>query len=83
MQTIPVNEVKAKFSHYLAAAEAGQTIYVGRFGKPIARIMPLEKKQPKSWIGAMKGQFHISEEDWEASEKLMTKDWDVWLDKDI
>ena len=79
MQTILLMKLRLNLAT-IWHRRAGQTITWERFGKPIARIMPLECQQPKSWIGAMKGQFHISEEDWEASEKLMAKDWDVWLD---
>lgn len=83
MQAITIYEARTKFNHYVAAAKSGQTIYIGSYGQPEVVLQRVPKKQPKSWIGAMKGQFHVSPEEWDESDKLLAKDWEVWLDKDI
>ena len=82
MQAIPINEVKAKLSHYVAEAAAGQTVYISRFGKPEAMLVPLPKKQPKSWIGALKGQLWISDEAWDQATKQVNQDFEKSLAED-
>lgn len=44
MKKVQVNEVREKLAKYLAEAEQGEEIIITRHSKPIARLVPMEKK---------------------------------------
>ena len=41
-QTVNVGDAKARLSHLIARAEAGEDVIIARDGVPAARIVPLE-----------------------------------------
>ena len=51
---INVAEAKAKLSELLDRAVAGEEIVIARAGKPLARLVPIEAKQPRQ-KGAWRG----------------------------
>jgi prevent-host-death family protein len=44
MRTISLAEAKAKLSELVESAAAGETVEITKRGKPVARLMPVEKK---------------------------------------
>ncbi len=42
-QTVNVGDAKARLSHLIARAEAGEDVIIARDGVPAARIVPLER----------------------------------------
>jgi antitoxin (DNA-binding transcriptional repressor) of toxin-antitoxin stability system len=40
-------------------AASGEPVIVTKHGKPVARLVPADAKQPKSIFGALKGQVTI------------------------
>ena len=51
---INIAEAKAKLSSLLDRALAGEEIVIARAGKPLARLVPVEKRQPRrkgAWRG--------------------------------
>jgi prevent-host-death family protein len=64
-QTIPIHEAKSNLSKLVKRAAAGETIYIGAYGKPEAAIVSTDKvlpnKKPVSEaFGCMRGKikFH-------------------------
>ncbi|MBV8116055.1 MAG: type II toxin-antitoxin system Phd/YefM family antitoxin [Silvibacterium sp.] len=61
-RTMPAGEFKA---HCLAVIDEvhnrREQVIITKYGKPMARLMPLEKaeKKPESVFGFMKGKIHI------------------------
>ena len=51
---INVADAKAKLSELLDRAVAGEEIVIARAGKPLARLVPVETKQPRK-KGAWRG----------------------------
>ena len=47
-ETVKIAEAKAHFSELVARAEAGEEIYISRGNKPVARIVPLGPKAPRT-----------------------------------
>ncbi|RMF86143.1 MAG: type II toxin-antitoxin system prevent-host-death family antitoxin [Nitrospinota bacterium] len=41
--TVSIRELKSRLNHYLRLAKAGQTIEITERGRPIGRIVPVEK----------------------------------------
>jgi prevent-host-death family protein len=59
-RTIPASEFKAKCLALLdEVAENGQSLVVTKRGKPVARVVPVEK--PESLLGSVK--FLVSDEE--------------------
>jgi prevent-host-death family protein len=47
MKSVSLAEAKARLSTLVNEAEAGETVYITRHGKPAARLVPVEKpKKP-------------------------------------
>ena len=46
-----IAEAKAQFSDLVEQAEAGRSIVIARNGRPVAKLVPLVKKQPKFKFG--------------------------------
>ena len=42
MEAVSVQDLKAKLSSVVAAAESGQTIVITRHGRPVARLCPAD-----------------------------------------
>lgn len=47
MRSVNLHEAKTHLSELVGAAAAGEEIVIARAGKPLARLMPLEKVEPR------------------------------------
>ncbi|TRO78601.1 type II toxin-antitoxin system Phd/YefM family antitoxin [Desulfuromonas acetexigens] len=47
MRSVNLHEAKTHLSELVGAAAAGEEIVIARAGKPLARLMPLEKAEPR------------------------------------
>lgn len=47
MKSVNVHEAKTHFSALLAKVEAGEEIVIAKAGRPIARLMPVEKPKER------------------------------------
>lgn len=61
MQVINIHECKTQLSRLVSEAEGGQTIVIGRNGKPVAMLVPysMEAMQPRKG-GQLKGKIRMS-----------------------
>jgi prevent-host-death family protein len=57
VRSVNVHQAKTQFSRLIDAAHAGETIVVAKDGKPWARLVPLEKCEPRRQPGLLKGQL--------------------------
>jgi len=48
---VNVHEAKTHLSRLLARVEAGEEIVIAKAGKPIARLIPYEKRPPGGFLG--------------------------------
>jgi prevent-host-death family protein len=55
MSVVNVHEAKTHFSRLLEAVAAGEEVIIAKAGKPVAKLVPVEK--PKRKPGALKGTF--------------------------
>jgi len=70
---INVNEAKANFSSVLANVENNlATIMIVRYGRPIAKIVPIKKNRDVSPMPELAGKVEFSD-DWFADE---SGDWE-------
>jgi len=65
-QTVSIHEAKTNFSKLIKRAEAGETIYIGAYGKPTVAMISsaaLPRKRPVSEaLGCMKGKGELPED---------------------
>jgi prevent-host-death family protein len=58
-----LGQAKTHLSKLLARVAAGEEIVIARAGKPVARLVPVEKKKPKRVMGLDAGKdFWIAED---------------------
>lgn len=55
MAKINIHDAKTHFSRLLSRVESGEEIIIAKAGKPIARLVPVEKKAIKRRPGSAKG----------------------------
>ena len=58
---VNVHEAKTHLSRLLDRAAAGEEIVIGRAGKPVARLVPLAKREQRTF-GWLKGQISIADD---------------------
>ncbi len=61
-KTVNVHEAKTHLSRLLEAVEEGEEIIIARAGKPVARLVPLERPREPRRPGALAGQIWIAED---------------------
>jgi prevent-host-death family protein len=61
MKTINIHAAKTQLSSLLAEVEAGEEIIIAKAGKPVARLMPLQKNDFHRSFGALKGHIHMKD----------------------
>lgn len=59
---IAIAEAKAQFAELIRRAEAGEAVTLTRYGRPVARIVAVERPVGRPLIGAMKGSFTLPED---------------------
>lgn len=64
MGPVNIHQAKTHFSQLVERAERGEEIVIARAGKPVARLMPLEKT-PRVF-GGMEGQIFWMADDFDA-----------------
>lgn len=67
---IAVAEGKAHFAELIRRAEAGETIELTRYGRPVARIVAVERAPVRPLIGALKGQFAVPQDIFEGDAEI-------------
>ena len=61
MKTINIHAAKTHFSSLVAEVEAGEEIIIAKAGKPVARLVPLQKNDFRRSFGALKGRIHMKD----------------------
>ena len=75
-KVISIYEAKTNLSKLVKKAKAGQTIYIGAYGKPEAVISPLPQKKAGIKFGSMPGVFeNFDFDEFQALDKEIK--WDI------
>jgi prevent-host-death family protein len=59
---IAIAEAKAQFAELIRRAEAGESIELTRYGRPVARIVAAQRPVGRPLVGAMKGAFSVPDD---------------------
>ncbi len=60
MTTVNIHEAKSNLSRLLARVEAGEDVVIARNGKPVARLVALERPGKREF-GALRGRIKLDE----------------------
>lgn len=84
MPKVNMLEAKTNLSKLVEAVETGKEteIILARNGKPVARIVPIER--PERRLGIAEGEFGALDEDWFREWQALDEEiWKQWHDKDF
>jgi prevent-host-death family protein len=76
MITVIVHAAKTQLSQLIARAEAGEEVIIARGKKPVVRLVPVEKVQPRRQFGAMRGKVWVGPEFFEPLPEDELKAWE-------
>ena len=62
MKIVTIHAAKAHLSSLLEEVAAGEEVLIAKAGKPIARLVPLEKPDVRKTFGVLKGKIWISDD---------------------
>lgn len=58
-RTVNIHEAKTHLSRLVEEAAAGDEVIIARAGRPVARLVPLERKPVPKRLGLLKGQLLV------------------------
>jgi prevent-host-death family protein len=62
MRTVNIHAAKSQLSRLLDAAVAGEEVIIAKAGRPIARLVAIERKQERRKLGTLSGQFRVPDD---------------------
>jgi prevent-host-death family protein len=62
MKTVNIHDAKTHLSALVEEAASGEEIIIAKAGKPVARLMPLGKKDFRKTLGMWKGKVWVSDD---------------------
>ncbi len=62
MQMVDIHEAKTQFSCLVDAAAGGEEIVIAKAGKPVARLVPMERVKVVRRFGGLKGKVRIAQD---------------------
>ncbi len=78
MKTVNIHAAKTNLSSLVEEAAAGKEIIIAKAGKPMARLMPIDKKKGiASTLGMFKGEIWISDDFNDPLPPEILKDWGI------
>jgi len=81
MYQINIHKAKTQLSKLVEEAAQGEEIIIAKAGRPIAKLVPLEKTKHNLRIpGGMKGQIWLADN---FDEPMSEKDLSLWYDSPI
>jgi prevent-host-death family protein len=61
MKTVNIHHAKTQLSSLLKEVESGEEFVIARAGKPVAKVVPLEKKKVRR-LGFLQGQYKVPDD---------------------
>jgi prevent-host-death family protein len=59
---INVHEAKTHFSRLLARVAMGEEVIIAKAGKPVAKLVPVDKLPARRKLGSAKGEFTVPDD---------------------
>ena len=71
VKQVNIYEAKSQLSKLLQQVEAGDEIIIARHGKPVARLVPMQRTAAPRQLGSLRGKIWISPDFDEPDEELI------------
>jgi prevent-host-death family protein len=62
MKDVNIHEAKTHLSRLLARVAAGEQVVISRAGRPVARLVPIDRPSPQRVPGTDRGQIFIADD---------------------
>lgn len=62
VQIVNLHAAKTHLSRLVDQAAGGEEIVIAKAGKPIAKLVPLDRPRPRRVLGILAGQFEMPED---------------------
>ena len=62
MKQVNIHEAKTELSKLVERAEAGEEVLIARAGKPVAKLVPLNRGHGRRKLGLLDGKFRIPDD---------------------
>jgi prevent-host-death family protein len=59
---VNIHEAKTHFSRLLERVALGEEVIIAKAGKPVAKLVPLDKQPKKRTLGSAKGEFSVPDD---------------------
>jgi prevent-host-death family protein len=59
MRSINIHEAKTHLSRLVDEVSAGEEIVIAKAGKPLARLIPFQRRSGRRKLGALAGRFSV------------------------
>ena len=69
-----IYDAKTQLSSLLSRVEAGEEVVIARNGRPVARLIGLDRQRPDRVAGELRGQIRIGS-DFDAFTDTEAEDW--------
>ena len=64
---VNIHEAKTHLSRLIERVEAGEEVVIARAGRPVARLVPIERRTQKRVLGGLHGRIWLAP-DWDSAE---------------
>jgi prevent-host-death family protein len=75
MKVVNIHEAKTQLSKYLQDVAEGKEVVIGRYGQPIARLVPYRSEPPVYKLGVLKGKIDVAD-DFDAVDESLVADFE-------
>ncbi len=63
MVRVGMHEAKSQLSRLVELAEAGEEVVIQRSGRPVARLVPVQRRRPVAEaFGALRGELELTDD---------------------
>jgi prevent-host-death family protein len=62
MKQVNIHQAKTELSKLVERAEAGEEVLIARAGKPVAKLVPLNRRRGRRKLGLLDGKFRIPDD---------------------
>jgi prevent-host-death family protein len=59
---VNIHEAKTHLSKLLERVALGEEVVIAKAGKPVAKLVPIDRTRPKFQFGSAKGQFVVPDD---------------------
>lgn len=62
IQQVNIHEAKTQLSRLIELTQTGQEFIIAKAGKPVARLMPIDRGKPPRRLGLLDGQIRVPDD---------------------